>query len=175
MLTHTAGFAYHFLNADMLRYHDCTGTPPIDALKKACLGIPLVCDPGDRWEYGISTDWVGQTVERLSGQSLEDYFREHILAPLGMNDTGFVLRPEQRSRFAGMHERQPDGSLQVVPFAEPQSPSSSEVAAVATACTPPGRTTCGSYACCWAAASSMACGSCDRRPSRRWARTRSGS
>ena len=61
---------------------------------------PLVCDPGDRWEYGISTDWVGQAVERLSGQSLEDYFREHIFAPLGMHDTGFVLRPEQRARLA---------------------------------------------------------------------------
>ena len=86
----------------MLRYRDYAGIPTIEDGKKACLGIPLVCDPGDRWEYGISTDWVGQVVERLSGQSLEDYFREHILDPLGMNDTGFVLRPEQRSRLARM-------------------------------------------------------------------------
>lgn len=122
LLTHTAGFTYDDLNGDLLRYRDYAGIPPFDELKKACLAVPLVRDPGDRWEYGISTDWVGQVVERLSGQSLEDYFREYILAPLGMNDTGFVLRPEQRSRLAGMHERQPDGTLQVVPFAEPQEP-----------------------------------------------------
>jgi methyl acetate hydrolase len=122
LLTHTAGFAYHFWNADMLRYHDRTGTPTINSVKRDCLGIPLVCDPGDRWEYGLSTDWVGQTVERLSGQSLEDYFRQQILDPLGMNDTGFILGPDQRSRLAGMHEHQSDGSLQLMPPGEPSEP-----------------------------------------------------
>ncbi len=175
LLTHTAGFTYDDLNGDLLRYRDYAGIPPFDELKKACLAVPLVRDPGDRWEYGISTDWVGQVVERLSGQSLEDYFREYILAPLGMNDTGFVLRPEQRSRLAGMHERQPDGPSRSFRSRSRKSPSSSAVAAVATACTRPGRTTCGSYACCSAAASSTACGSCARRPSPRWARTRLGS
>ncbi|MDQ6669439.1 MAG: serine hydrolase, partial [Chloroflexota bacterium] len=60
--------------------------------------------------------------ERLSGQSLEDYFREHIFGVLGMADSGFVLRAEQRSRLASMHVRQPDGSLQAIPFEIPQQP-----------------------------------------------------
>lgn len=114
LLTHTAGFAYHFSHAGMLRYLERTGTPTIDEGKKAALMVPLVGDPGERWEYGISTDWVGQLVERLSGRSLEEYVRRHILDPLGMGDTGFLLRPDQRSRLAGMHRRQPDGSLQVI-------------------------------------------------------------
>src|SRR5215213_5475400 len=122
LLTHTAGFAYHFWNASMLRYHDCTGIPTIASLKKTCLGVPLVCDPGDCWEYGLSTDWVGQTVERLSGQSLDDYFREHILDPLGMSDTGFFIGSEQRSRLAVKHARQPDGSLHPLPPGETQEP-----------------------------------------------------
>ena len=122
LLTHTAGFAYHFWNADMLRYHDCTGVPTIADLKRACLEVPLVCDPGECWEYGLSTDWVGQTVERLSGQSLDDYFREHILDPLGMSDTGFFIGSEQRSRLAVKHARQPDGSLHPLPPGEPQEP-----------------------------------------------------
>jgi CubicO group peptidase (beta-lactamase class C family) len=79
-------------------------------------------DPGDRWEYGINIDWVGKTVEHLSGQSLEDYFRERIFGPLGMADTGFVVQPERRSRLAAMHFRQPDGSLQAIPFEIPQEP-----------------------------------------------------
>ena len=122
LLTHTAGFAYDFTSADMLRYLKRAGIPTIDTGKKACLVRPLVCDPGDRWHYGISTDWVGQVVERLSDQSLEVYFRQHILDPLGMSDTGFVMRPEQRSRLAPRHARQCDGLLQVIPSGDPHEP-----------------------------------------------------
>jgi methyl acetate hydrolase len=122
LLTHTAGFAYDFTSADMRRYLKLAGIPTIATGKRACLVRPLVCDPGDRWHYGISTDWVGQVVERLSDQSLEVYFREHILDPLGMSDTTFLLRPEQQSRLAPQHRRQSDGSLEVIPFVEPQEP-----------------------------------------------------
>ena len=122
LLTHTAGFAYHFSSADMLHYLEYTGIPTIAEGKKACLERPVVCDPGDRWEYGISIDWVGQIVERVSRQSLEVCFRQHIHDPLGMSDTGFVIRPEQRARLAPKHARQRDGSLQVIPLVEPQLP-----------------------------------------------------
>lgn len=122
LLTHTAGFAYDVWNANMFHYLEFAGTPTIAEGKKACLQRPLVCDPGDRWEYGISIDWAGQVVECLSGRSLEVYFREYILDPLGMSDTGFVMRPDQRARLAPRHARQRDGSLQVIPFEEPQEP-----------------------------------------------------
>ena len=122
LLTHTAGFTYDFWNQDMVRYYQHAGVPGIAECKNATLQTPLVCDPGERWEYGINLDWVGKTVEQLSGQSLEDYFREHIFAPLDMNDTGFVLRPDQRTRQAAMHARQPDGSLTPIPFEIPQQP-----------------------------------------------------
>src|SRR5918911_1587921 len=122
LLTHTAGFTYDFWNADMVRYYQHAGVPGIAECKNATLQTPLVCDPGERWEYGINIDWVGKTVEQLSGQSLEDYFRDHIFAPLGMNDTSFVLRADQRTRQAAMHARQPDGSLTPIPFGIPQQP-----------------------------------------------------
>ena len=122
LLTHTAGFTYDFWNQDMVRYYQHAGVPGIAECKNATLQTPLVCDPGERWEYGINLDWVGKTVEQLSRQSLEDYFREHIFAPLDMNDTGFVLRPDQRTRQAAMHARQPDGSLTPIPFEILQAP-----------------------------------------------------
>ena len=122
LLTHTAGFSYDFWNEDMVRYYQHAGVPGIAECKNATLQTPLVCDPGERWEYGINIDWVGKTVEQLSGQSLEDYFRDHIFAPLGMNDTSFVLRADQRARQAAMHARQPDGSLTPIPFGIPQEP-----------------------------------------------------
>jgi CubicO group peptidase (beta-lactamase class C family) len=82
----------------------------------------LVFDPGDRWDYGINIDWVGKAVERASGQSLGDFFAEHIFAPVGMADTGFALAPDRRARLVGMHARAEDGTLGTIPFELPQEP-----------------------------------------------------
>ena len=122
LLTHTAGFTYDIWNQDMGRYQQYAAVPGIIECKNLTLQTPLVFDPGERWEYGVNLDWVGKTVEQLSGQSLEAYFKEHIFGPLGMDDTGFVIRPEQRSRLASMHVRQPDGSLVAIPFEITQEP-----------------------------------------------------
>lgn len=122
LLTHTAGFTYDIWHADTGRYMAHVGIPGIIDCKNVTLGTPLAFDPGDRWLYGINIDWVGKTVERVSGLSLEDYFREHIFAPLGMTDTGFVIRPDQRPRLASMHVRNPDGSLAAIAFEIPQQP-----------------------------------------------------
>lgn len=77
----------------------------------ASIRTPLVFDPGDRWLYGVNTDWVGRLVEALSGQPLDVYFREKIFAPLGMKDSGYVTSTEQRARQARLHLRQADGTL----------------------------------------------------------------
>ena len=63
LLTHTAGFVYEFWNADALRYVEATGTPRVLSGRLAALQRPLAFDPGERWEYGINTDWVGRIVE----------------------------------------------------------------------------------------------------------------
>ena len=60
--------------------------------------LPLEFDPGTAWNYSISTDILGAVVEKLSGQSLDAYFAEHILGPLGMNDTAFVVPTEKIDR-----------------------------------------------------------------------------
>jgi len=122
LLTHTAGFTYDIWHADTGRYMAHVGIPGIIECRNVTLGTPLAFDPGERWEYGINIDWVGKTVEKVSGQSLEDYFREHIFSPLGMTDTSFVIRPDQRRRLAGMHVRNPDGSLEAIEFEMPQQP-----------------------------------------------------
>jgi CubicO group peptidase (beta-lactamase class C family) len=81
--------------------------------------MPLVFDPGERWEYGINTDWVGRLVEAASGRPLDAYFRERIFAPLGMTDSGYVTTAEQRARQARLHQRQADGSLLLQPLEPP--------------------------------------------------------
>jgi CubicO group peptidase (beta-lactamase class C family) len=122
LLTHTSGLTYDIWNADMVRYQELHGIPSVIECRHVTLGTPLVFEPGSRWEYGISIDWVGKMVERVSGQRLEDYFREHIFTPLGMQDTSFVLLPAQRSRLVSMHARGADASLTSMAFEVPQEP-----------------------------------------------------
>jgi len=122
LLTHTAGFVYDIWNADMARYMEKRGIPGIISCENAALALPLVFDPGDRWDYGINIDWVGKAVERVSGQRLGDYFAERLFAPIGMTDTAFKLTPERRTRLVGMHARGDDGALAPIEFELPQDP-----------------------------------------------------
>jgi CubicO group peptidase (beta-lactamase class C family) len=119
LLTHTAGFGYEFLNADLIRYVKVSGTPSGSTGKLASLRMPLVFDPGERWEYGINLDWVGRAVEAVSGLPLEVYFRQRIFAPLGMVDTDYVVSSAQQSRLVSVHQRKENGSLEAI---EPKDP-----------------------------------------------------
>ena len=119
LLTHTAGFCYEQWNADLERCIAATGMPQMSSGKRAALRMPLMFDPGERWEYGINIDWVGRLVEEASGQSLDAYFAEHITGPLGMKDTGFTVSLEQRTRQAVVHQREVDGPLTPQPFEVP--------------------------------------------------------
>ncbi len=71
--------------------------------------LPLYCDPGAEWNYGISTDVVGYLCEVLSGQSFDRYLKERIFDPLGMKDTGFGVPADQVGRFAACYRRDGDG------------------------------------------------------------------
>jgi len=122
LLTHTAGFSYEFWNADILRYQEVMGVPNIASGKIAALKTPLLFDPGERWEYGISIDFAGLAVEAVSGKKLSAYMQDHLLSPLGMNDTAFKIRPDMRARLATIHARGEDGALAPIEFELPQDP-----------------------------------------------------
>jgi CubicO group peptidase (beta-lactamase class C family) len=122
LVTHTAGFVYNIWNANMGRYMEAKGIPGIITCENAALNLPLVFDPGDKWDYGINIDWVGKAVERVSGQRLGDYFAEHLFGPIGIKDTGFKLADEHWTRLAGMHARDESGELARMEFALPEEP-----------------------------------------------------
>ena len=65
--------------------------------------IPLLCQPGSQWNYSVATDVLGRLVEIWSGQTLADFFAEHIFKPLGMNDSGFAVAESQRDRFCSLY------------------------------------------------------------------------
>ena len=119
LLTHTAGFGYEMLNSELIRYIHRTDTPSISTGKLASLRLPLLFDPGERWQYGINIDWVGLAVEAASGKTLDVYFREHIFDPLGMTNTEFAPTPEQTSRLVRVHKREADGSLEPIVLDSP--------------------------------------------------------
>ena len=119
LLTHTSGFAYRLWDAKALRYASSVEQMKL-AQKDAAVRTPLMFDPGERWQYGTGIDWVGRIVEFVSGDSLDVYFRKHILDPLGMNDTAFTISRQQQEREASLHRRQPEGSLVAQPT-EPRS------------------------------------------------------
>jgi CubicO group peptidase (beta-lactamase class C family) len=80
-------------------------------------GLPLERDPGEAWEYSLSIDVLGAIVEKVSGQSLDAFFHDRIFAPLGMNDTGFVVPPEKLDRLVNLHQRQKDRSWTLIDHA----------------------------------------------------------
>src|SRR6516164_7916685 len=98
ILTHTSGLGYPFTSAILRDFKPQAGeTYPF--------GGPLLFDPGERWHYGTSTDVVGKLVEKVSGQILEDYFRQHIFAPLQMSDTSYNVPQEKASRLVAAQQR----------------------------------------------------------------------
>jgi methyl acetate hydrolase len=109
LLTHTSGYGYDIFNPDLARYVQTAGLPSILSRKNDALRVPLLFDPGSGWEYGIGLDLVGKVIEEVTGEDLESYFRRHILDPLGMHDTSFLLRNDMARRLAGTHMRDPDG------------------------------------------------------------------
>lgn len=110
LLTHTSGYAYDFASGAIRKYMKATGLPATNTGLKAALAAPLIADPGEAFIYGIGTDWAGQVVEAVTGQTLEAVFAEEIFGPLGMTDSMFRLGPDQHARRATVHAVKEDGS-----------------------------------------------------------------
>jgi CubicO group peptidase (beta-lactamase class C family) len=108
-LTHTSGLAYPFTSETWRDFKPRAGeTHPF--------GGPLLFDPGERWHYSTSTDVVGKLVEVVSGEKLEDYFRQHIFAPLKMEDTSYNVPEAKGPRLVAQQWRggeRMDGAIEL--------------------------------------------------------------
>ena len=117
LLTHTSGLTYGFHRMDpvdelyRLRGYEYAAPPEVD-LAAACdtfARLPLAFEPGTAWNYGVSTDVLGRVVEVVSGQSLDAFLAEHVLGPLGMDETMWSVAEEDRDRLATLYAAGPDG------------------------------------------------------------------
>ncbi|HCS57736.1 MAG TPA: 1,4-butanediol diacrylate esterase [Gordonia polyisoprenivorans] len=114
LLTHTAGFAYAFFDADFTRVARVQDLPDVATGTVESLGTTLMFDPGTRWEYGTNLDWVGLVIEGITGDRLGDTMTQRLLTPLGMSDTAFARDGAALARAAVLHARLPDGSLKAL-------------------------------------------------------------
>ncbi len=121
LATHTSGLVYEFWNVDIPRYMQATGHPSILSGLKSSLNYPLAFDPGERWDYGIGIDWLGQVVEAVDGRRIDRFSREEILDPLDMNDTGFEVE-DKTDRLASVSMRGEDGKFGAFDIAPPTRP-----------------------------------------------------
>ena len=114
LLRHTSGLTYGIF-----------GTSPVDELYKKSnmfaaksladmvakiASLPLLHQPGEVWEYSVSTDVLGRIVEVASGLDLDRFVAERITGPLKMSDTGFYLTASQAGRLA-----RPDSAMMMPP------------------------------------------------------------
>lgn len=115
LLSHTAGYTYGvFSNTPVDKLHLKRGVyaqnyKSLAEFCEAAAKLPLMFEPGTNWQYGISTDILGHVIEVASGQKLQDFLRERVLAPLGMNDTGFLLTGNQAERFVTAYKKSSEG------------------------------------------------------------------
>ena len=122
LLTHTAGISYgegvardRWEAAGITGWYFADRDEPISATVSRMAALPFDAQPGERWIYGYSTDILGALIERVSGQTLDEFLRLRILEPLGMKDTHFYLPESKADRLAVVYSARASGGLERAP------------------------------------------------------------
>lgn len=66
--------------------------------------IPLLFEPGTRWNYGLCADVLGAIVEKISGMCFGEFLQKRIFEPLDMADTGFFVPQKKQERLAKVYD-----------------------------------------------------------------------
>ena len=96
VLSHQSGLTYGFMEGSLEQAYNQADVYQAAAMRGRDLQsmvdrlaeLPLKFSPGERWNYGVSTDVCGYLVQAISGQRFDEYLQEHVFDPLGMVDTG---------------------------------------------------------------------------------------
>jgi CubicO group peptidase (beta-lactamase class C family) len=84
---------------------------------------PLAFQPGERWQYGSSTDFVAALVEKISGMTVDEYLRQRIFEPLGIRDTYYNIPKEKVNRVAAVYRPDKDGKITLLRKPEYHEPT----------------------------------------------------
>ena len=110
LLTHTSGFGYgtgpaaeEWKKAGIQNWYFAGRDEPVSAVVTRMASLPADSQPGEAWVYGYSLDILGVVIERVSGQTLAEFLKTRLTAPLGMTDTQFYLQKDQRDRLVTVY------------------------------------------------------------------------
>lgn len=111
LLTHTSGLGYNFTPkiGPIYDEHGITGglcnvtETNLKEMIQKLAGVPLLFNPGEKWEYGLSTDVLGRVVEVASGMTLDRFIQQEICHPLQMTDTFFKAPAAKRNRIVAAY------------------------------------------------------------------------
>ena len=118
LLRHTSGLTYGFQmrsNVDAayreLKIGEFEKAGTLQSMIDDLAKLPLEFSPGEAWNYSVSTDVIGYLVGKISGMPFEQFLKQRIFDPLGMNDTDFFVPAGKVDRFAACYVADPSGSM----------------------------------------------------------------
>src|SRR3954463_16320027 len=118
LLRHTSGLTYGFQqrsNVDaayrQAKIGEFEKAGTLESMIEDLAKIPLEFSPGEAWNYSVSTDVIGYLIGLISGKPFEQFLKERIFNPLGMNDTDFFVPAEKAHRFAACYSADPEGGM----------------------------------------------------------------
>jgi len=118
LLRHTSGLTYGIQqrsNVDAAyREKKITNAGTMETMIEDLSRIPLEFSPGEAWNYSVSADVIGYLVGKISGVPFEQFLKERIFDPLGMNDTGFFVPSDKAHRFAACYSADPPDRVSFV-------------------------------------------------------------
>src|SRR6478609_9105610 len=118
LLRHTSGLTYGFQqrsNVDAayreMKIGEVVKAGTLQSMIEDLAKIPLEFSPGEAWNYSDSTDVIGYLIGKISGKPFEQFLKERIFDPLGMDDTGFFVPADKAHRFAACYAADPQGGM----------------------------------------------------------------
>ena len=131
VLTHTSGLSLTLPRAPEVVSEGRTAPTVIPPPRAATLAemvdraasYPLAFHPGDRWQYGDSTDYVAILVEKISGMTIDEFLKKRIFEPLGMRDTHYNVPREKVNRTAAVYRPDANGKIQLLRKPEFREPT----------------------------------------------------
>jgi CubicO group peptidase (beta-lactamase class C family) len=125
LLRHTSGLTYGFQqrsNVDAayreMKIGEVVKAGTLQSMIEDLAKIPLEFSPGEAWNYSVSTDVIGYLIGKISGKPFEQFLKERIFEPLGMNDTDFFVPADKAHRFAACYSADPQGGFNPLAAAE---------------------------------------------------------
>jgi CubicO group peptidase (beta-lactamase class C family) len=126
LMTHTAGFGYGLATGnyvdDQFRAKGVLKANGLKDMIDKVATIPLRYQPGTKWSYSIAVDIQGYIIEKLSGEPLGQFMREHVWGPLKMDDTGFFVPPANGARLSGVYVSNPQTGNKLFELTPAMSP-----------------------------------------------------